>query len=89
MTTPFTIGDETTHVVGDARCPECLEEYPEPCDPASGLAVAHRDRGSDEARDLLDRDVRSHALITDPVRHERHVDVQPQSGFTRSRARRF
>ncbi len=25
----FTIGDETTHVSGDAKCPECLEaEWP-------------------------------------------------------------
>ena len=23
----FVIDDETTHVVGDAPCPECLEEY--------------------------------------------------------------
>lgn len=35
----FVIGDETTHVVGDAKCPECLEEYPEPC-PCGGLIDA-------------------------------------------------
>ena len=39
MTRLFTIGDETTHVVGDAKCPECLEEYPEPC-PCGGLIHA-------------------------------------------------
>jgi hypothetical protein len=27
----FTIGNEVTHRVGDARCPACCEEYPEPC----------------------------------------------------------
>jgi hypothetical protein len=27
----FVIGDESTHVVADARCPECLEEYPKTC----------------------------------------------------------
>ena len=31
MPESFVIGDETTHIKGDARCPECLEEYPEPC----------------------------------------------------------
>ena len=27
----FTVGEEITHVVDDPECPECLEEYPEPC----------------------------------------------------------
>ena len=27
----FAIGDEALHMVGDAACPECPEEYPEPC----------------------------------------------------------
>jgi len=31
MSKLFTIGEETTHVVGDPACPECLEEYPEQC----------------------------------------------------------
>jgi hypothetical protein len=35
----FAIGDELTHVVGDRECPECLEEYPEPC-PCGGLIHA-------------------------------------------------
>jgi hypothetical protein len=35
----FAIGDETTHVIGDPQCPECLEEYPEPC-PCGGLIHA-------------------------------------------------
>jgi hypothetical protein len=29
MPEPFAIGDEPTHVIGDAPCPECLEEHPE------------------------------------------------------------
>jgi hypothetical protein len=46
----FTIGDETTHVIGDAQCPECLEEYPEPC-PCGGLihaASGEEDRAGTE-----------------------------------------
>ncbi len=31
MSRPFTVGQETTHLVGDPECPECLEEYPEGC----------------------------------------------------------
>jgi hypothetical protein len=29
--TRFTVGDEANHPVGNAQCPECWEEYPEPC----------------------------------------------------------
>lgn len=36
MSTAFTIGDETTHVVGDPACPECAEGYPASC-PCGGL----------------------------------------------------
>lgn len=35
----FAIGDEINHHVGDAQCPECWEEYPEPC-PCGGLMHA-------------------------------------------------
>jgi hypothetical protein len=35
----FVIGDETTHVVGDPKCPAGLEEYPEAC-PCGGLIHA-------------------------------------------------
>ncbi|HZP36333.1 MAG TPA: hypothetical protein VFE48_07565 [Methylomirabilota bacterium] len=35
----FVIGDETTHIKGDARCPECLDEYPVSC-PCGGLIHA-------------------------------------------------
>jgi hypothetical protein len=27
----FTVGEETNHHAGDARCGECWEKYPEPC----------------------------------------------------------
>jgi hypothetical protein len=46
--TLFSIGDETMHVVGDRRCPECLEEYPEVC-PCGGLI--HAARGEADAED--------------------------------------
>jgi hypothetical protein len=31
VTTLFTLGENIGHRVGDSRCPECWEEYPEPC----------------------------------------------------------
>jgi hypothetical protein len=27
----FEVGEVVNHRVGDAQCPECAEEYPEPC----------------------------------------------------------
>jgi hypothetical protein len=27
----FAVGNELNHHIGDAQCPECWEEYPEPC----------------------------------------------------------
>jgi len=27
----FAVGEERSRHVGDAHCPECYEEYPEPC----------------------------------------------------------
>jgi len=29
--TLFTVGSEPNHHIGNAQCPECAEEYPEPC----------------------------------------------------------
>ena len=29
--TLFTVGEEANHHVGNTQCPECWEEYPEPC----------------------------------------------------------
>jgi hypothetical protein len=29
--TLFTVGEVVNHRRGDAQCPECSEEYPEPC----------------------------------------------------------
>jgi hypothetical protein len=37
--TLFTVGEEPTHRTGDPQCPECWEEYPEPC-PCGGLIHA-------------------------------------------------
>jgi hypothetical protein len=44
----FTINAETVHTVGDHTCPECADEYPEPC-PCGGLIHA-------EPADELDAD---------------------------------
>ncbi len=27
----FAVGEEINHCVGDPTCPQCWEEYPEPC----------------------------------------------------------
>lgn len=43
----FAVEEEVTHHVGDAQCPECLEEYPETC-PCGGLIHAEG-RGPDDA----------------------------------------
>jgi hypothetical protein len=37
--TLFTVGEQINHSVGDLECPECWEEYPEPC-PCGGLMHA-------------------------------------------------
>lgn len=37
--TLFTVGEVVSHRVGDAQCPECSEDYPEPC-PCGGLMHA-------------------------------------------------
>ncbi len=39
MGEPFTVGEESGHLAGDPECPQCLEEYPEPC-PCGGLMHA-------------------------------------------------
>ena len=28
---PFVVGQDVNHRVGDARCPACVEDFPEPC----------------------------------------------------------
>jgi hypothetical protein len=35
----FTVGIEVNHHVGNGQCPECWEQYPEPC-PCGGLMHA-------------------------------------------------
>jgi hypothetical protein len=37
--TPFIVGEETSHHVGDPQCAACWESYPEPC-PCGGLIHA-------------------------------------------------
>lgn len=45
----FTINRETVHHVGDHTCPECLEDYPEPC--VCGDGLIHAERTGDEDAD--------------------------------------
>jgi len=35
----FTVGEVVNHAVGDRQCPECADEYPEPC-PCGGFMHA-------------------------------------------------
>ena len=44
----FAVGQEENHHVGNAKCPECYEEYPEPC-PCGGLM--HAAGGGDQDGD--------------------------------------
>ncbi len=46
--TLFTVGDDSNHHIGDPQCPECPEEYPEPCR-CGGLM--HAAGGADEDAD--------------------------------------
>ena len=50
--TLFTVGEEPTHRVGDAQCPECWEEYPEPCR-CGGLMHATARDGEDADVNVL------------------------------------
>jgi hypothetical protein len=42
----FPVEEEAIHHVGDAQCPECLEEYPESC--ACGGLIHAENGGSDD-----------------------------------------
>jgi hypothetical protein len=53
MSRLFTIGEEIQHVVGDRQCPECPDEYPEPC-PCGGLIHAASGEADQEATEWLD-----------------------------------
>jgi hypothetical protein len=66
----FKVGEETGHHVGDAQCPACWEEYPEPCR-CGGLM--HAAGGSEEDEDgnvllvtLCDRCERSEDQLDEP-----------------------
>jgi len=50
MSKPFTVGEETTHVVGDRACPDCWEGYPGVC-PCGGLIHAAGDEEDPEGAD--------------------------------------
>jgi hypothetical protein len=51
MSKTFTVGEESTHVIGDRACPECWEDYPAPC-PCGGLIHA---AGEEEDAEGADR----------------------------------
>jgi hypothetical protein len=44
----FTVGETSTHDIGNPHCAECLESYPEPC-PCGGLM--HAASGGEEDAD--------------------------------------
>ena len=48
----FAVGEEPTHRVGDPQCPECWEEYPEPCR-CGGLMHAAAGDGEDPDGNVL------------------------------------
>jgi hypothetical protein len=66
----FTVGNEPTHRVGDAQCPECWEAYPEPC-PCGGLMHA---AGSEEGEG--DRDMWLATLCDRCGRSEDAIDIE-------------
>lgn len=46
----FSVGDNTTHRIGDRRCPACAETYPESCT-CGGLVHASAGEPGDVERD--------------------------------------
>jgi hypothetical protein len=48
----FAIVEEAIHHVGDPQCPECLEDYPEPCR-CGGLLHAESGEEQDPDGELL------------------------------------
>ena len=59
----FSVGEAVNHLVGNGQCPECAEEYPEPC-PCGGLMHAAEssqvdDEGNVELATRCDRCGRS------------------------------
>ncbi len=65
----FAIGDEINHHVGDAQCPECWEEYPEPC-PCGGLMHAGSSGEEDADGNVM--------LVTLCDRCGRSEDTEPE-----------
>ena len=50
--TLFTVGEEINHRLGDPQCPECWEEFPEPC-PCGGMVHAAGGEAEDEDGNVL------------------------------------
>ncbi len=44
----FAVAEEMTHHIGDPQCPQCWEEYPQPC---SCGGLMHAAGGSEEDAD--------------------------------------
>ncbi len=51
----FTVGEETTHHAGDPKCPECREEYPEPCRCGGLIHAAGEDDDEEGEVELITR----------------------------------
>jgi hypothetical protein len=48
----FTVGETVNHHIGDQECPQCSEEYPEPCH-CGGLVHAAATEDEDEAGNVV------------------------------------
>jgi len=68
------VGEEVNHRVGDAQCPECWEEYPEPCT-CGGLVHAAGGPEEDE-----DGNVVLTTLCDQCGRSEEQLDVETELG---------
>ncbi len=70
----FAVDEEVNHRVGDAQCPECWEEYPEPCT-CGGLVHAAAGPEEDE-----DGNVMLTTRCDQCARSEEQLDVETELG---------
>jgi hypothetical protein len=49
----FVVGTEVNHRVGDSQCPECWEQYPEPCHCGGLMHAASTDEEDADGNVLL------------------------------------
>jgi len=71
--TLFSVGEEANHHGGDPACPECWEEYPEPC-PCGGLIHAAAGEEDEEGNVVL-------ATLCDQCgRTEEELDTETELG---------